>query len=121
MDKTMYIKAKQNRITGLKKEGIGISTGILCSNDRELLSGDLIDYYGEMCVVLYNRHTKKFEAMILRSCCYNERDFYNPACYGKSYRLLKDNGAKNEIKYICSEKIIIQNNLNKMMYANMEV
>ena len=121
MDKTMYIKAKQNGITGLKKEGIGISTGILCSNDRELLTGDLIDYYDEMCVVLYNRHTKKFEAMILRSCRYGERDFYNPACYGKSYTLPKDNGAKNEIKYICSEKSIIRNNFNKIMCASMEV
>lgn len=100
MDKSYRHNRKKNYINGDKRERSGIPTGILASDGKELCTGDRIVYKGEQCVVLYNRCSGTFEAMISRSCWYEDREPENPASYGKSYPLPADNGAKMHIRRI---------------------
>ena len=98
MDKT--INRKSCRIHGDKRGRIGTPTGILAFDNTELLVGDYISYYGEKCIVLFNTYTQKYEAMLCRSCWYNDRKPFEADSYGKSYSLPTDNGAKIHIHRI---------------------
>ena len=100
MDKSYRHNRKKNYINGDKKERLGIATGILASDGTELCTGDEIVYKGEHCVVLYNRCSGTFEAMLSRSCWHGDREPGNPVSYGKSYPLPADNGAKMHIRRI---------------------
>lgn len=100
MDKTYRNNRRKNRISGDKREKLGLPTGILASDGTELCTGDRILYKGRQCIVLFNRHAGAFEAMISGSCWYGDKDPGDPSSYGKSYELPADNGAKMHITRI---------------------
>lgn len=71
MDKTIH--RKSYRINGDKRCRINTPIGILASDGTELLVGDYIFYRNEKCIVLFNIITQKYEAMLCRSCWYNDK------------------------------------------------
>lgn len=89
---------KSMRISGDRRERIGIPIGIHDQDGIELCTGDKIKYNNRDCIILFNREVGEFEAMILDSCWYADKKMYDPDSYGKSYRLPMDDGAKMHIK-----------------------
>lgn len=98
MNRTRNSLKKKNRpINGDKREQLGISLGIQDKNGLYLFTGDIIQYANEECIILFNKDIGRYQAMLTRSCWYGDRELYNPNCYGKSYDLPMDNGARMEI------------------------
>lgn len=103
MDKSYRTNHKSHRINGHKKEKIGLPTGILASDNTELLTGDTIIYYDQECIILFNKNNDTFEAMPVHSCWYNDKNPFDPNSYGKAYTLPADNGAKQIIHRISNK------------------
>ncbi len=97
MYKSYRRNKKQHRINGDKRKRIGLPTGILASDGSELLSGDKIFFYNQICVVLYCREIKAFEACPIRWCCAGRKDPMDYDCYVASITLPNDNGARMRI------------------------
>lgn len=93
-------KIKTKRINGDKRERLGLTLGIHDKEGKELCVGDEIEYFGERCIILFNKTYKKYQAMIMSSCWYGDKNKYNEDSYGKAYDLHMDNGARMEIKKV---------------------
>ena len=66
----------------------------------ELCSGDEVFFYAKKCIILWNRESSQYEAMLSDTCWYGNKDKYDAESYGKSLRLPMDDGARMEIKRI---------------------
>ena len=91
---------KSNRLTGHKNSRLGQLIGIHDKTGVELKTGDVIFYNDVECIILWNVVSACYEAFLLRSCWYADKDKYNVASYGKCYSLPMDDGARMEIERI---------------------
>ena len=97
MYKSYRRNRKQHRINGDKRNRIGLSTGILASDGSELFTGDKIFFNKNICIVLYDRTYRTFEACPVKWCWFGEKNLMDYRCYSTSFTLPKDNGAKMRI------------------------
>ena len=90
---------KSYRTNGIKQNIIGTPLGIHDKNKIELCVGDRIRWYNEDCIILWNKESKSYWALISRSMWYGD-DVYDNDSYGKGYELRMDDGARMKIEKI---------------------
>lgn len=87
-------------LNGHKNDKIGVPLGIHDVNGTELKTGDIIKWYGEKCIILWNKEIECYQAMLLRSNWYGDYNIYDANSYGKAYDIHMDDGAKMEIELV---------------------
>ena len=90
-------KIKHYDIPHSKKERIGLSTGLLDCNKKEILTGDFYYINGTSYEgpVMWNRYQKCYG--IFMGLWYKNMDPMNPDCYGKFIKIPQDNGMRMEL------------------------
>lgn len=85
-----------------KNCAIGIPTGILDKNNKELYSGDKILCHNEECMLLWNPYAypEYWSGMILSSLLNGEKDRYKSICYCEYYEIKKDRGDRMNLEFL---------------------
>jgi len=97
------IKKSRYQIPRNRYENVGIVTSILDCNGTRLTTGDkiqLINNPYETGVFLFNTTYNCFG--LFRGCWYNDKNEFDPRCYGKFIPIPKDNGMRMNIKIVRS-------------------
>ena len=88
---------KSFSLSGHKKGRLGTPLGIHDKDGNMLYVGDEITYGNELCVILWNESSKRWEAMLERSLWYQEKNKFDETSYGKSLYIPMDDGARMSI------------------------
>ncbi len=86
-----------------KRERIGLPTGLFDSQNKEIMTGDLIEMISSSIIgrVLWNRYEKAYG--LFYGCWYADRNIYSPDSYGKFIRINNDQGMKMNLAIRCRD------------------
>lgn len=87
-----------------KRENVGIPTGLYDSQDREIITGDVVEIISSSTVgrVFWNRYEKAYG--ICYGCWYGDKDELSVDSYGKFIRINSDQGMKMDLIILCREE-----------------